>query len=154
MRLALSSNSGNFWHQLVKVFVSNSLDQLLSSLAVYSSREPCAADLAFAREDFSQSKRSSVIGSIIPPVICKSIFWPANSRISFYHSTLYCLSLATFGSRLIVWMPLTACHIRSDPSSDRSNIRVSPHTSLLQLYTIEVQTMLSAKMTMRTVSCN
>ena len=133
MPLALASNSENLWHLVVRVFVSNSVDQLLSSLPVYSSTKPCAADLPFVRVDFSQSKRSSVIGSIIPPVICESIFWAANSRISLYNSTLHCSSLGTFGSPLMMSMPLTACHVQSDPSSDRSNITVSMQTSLLKL---------------------
>ena len=102
MPLALASNSENLWHLVVRVFVSNSVDQLLSSLAVYSSTKARAADLPFARVKFRQSKRSSVMSSIIPPVICKSIFLPANSRISLYNLTLYRLSLATFGSPLMV----------------------------------------------------
>ena len=154
MWLALASNSANFWHLVVKVVVIDSVDQLLSSLAVYSKFNNCGADLPFARVEFSKWKRSSVIGSIMPPLICKSIFWPANSRIYLHNSTLYCLSLATFGSQLIVWMPLTACHVRSDSSSDRSKIRVSLQTSLLKLSTIEILTTLSAIMTMQTVSCN
>ena len=75
---------------------------------------------------------TAVAASMMPPVICRPISWPESCSISLYSSIVYCCSLATFGSPLMVCIPPAACHVEPDVSSDRSSIMASLQPSLLK----------------------